>query len=337
MSGQALDTSVVSLDLHRKRILVTGGAGFLGSHIVDRLSRSGCSRISTPRRAEFDLTRSEAVRSLFENLRPELVIHCAGLVGGILANKQSPGRFFYENAIMGIQIVEACRTYGVEKVVVLGTICAYPKWTPVPFNEDNLWDGYPDETNAPYGIAKKMLLVQCQAYRSQYGTNAIFLMPSNLYGPRDNFSLTSSHVIPALIRKFVEAKEEGDREIRLWGTGDPTRDFLFVEDAAEAVVAATELYNGFEPVNIGTGQEISIRTVAATIAELVGFAGELSWDATYPNGQQRRCLDVTRAEREFGFRTQTSLQQGLRATIDWYLSHRERSELAGRSLDPKEF
>jgi GDP-L-fucose synthase len=306
------------LDLVSKRVLVTGGAGFLGSHIVERLRLAGCREVVAPRRRQFDLTRADAVERLFNQYKPEVVIHGAATVGGIGANKENPGLFFYENAIMGIQLIEACRLHGVEKTVVLGTICAYPKFTPVPFREEALWDGYPEETNAPYGVAKKALLVQCQAYREQYGMSAIFLLPVNLYGPRDNFDLKSSHVIPALIRKCVEAKERGANEIILWGDGSPTREFLYVDDAAEAVVRATELYNGGEPVNIGSGLEISIKDLAQKIARLTGFTGQIVWDASKPNGQPRRCLDVTRAAREFGFTAGTPFDAGLQATIQWY-------------------
>jgi len=296
----------LSLNLPSKRILVTGGAGFLGSCVVRRLRAMGCANVAAPRRSEFDLTSADAVRCLFETARPEFVIHAAAAVGGIGANRSNPGRFFYENAIMGIQVIEACRRYAVEKAVVLGTICAYPKFTPVPFREEALWDGYPEETNAPYGIAKKALLAQCQAYRAQYGMNAIFLLPVNLYGPGDNFDPESSHVIPALIRKCLEAQARGDKSITLW-----------VEDAAEAIVLAAQRYNGAEPVNIGSGGEISIRDLAALIARLSGFTGGIEWDISLPNGQPRRCLDVTRALREFGFRAGTSLEDGLRATIAW--------------------
>jgi GDP-L-fucose synthase len=310
----------MSIDLTSKRILITGGGGFLGSHIVERLRRQGCRQVSTPHRKEFDLTRAADIDGLFESLRPEIVIHAAATVGGIGANRENPGRFFYENAIMGIQTIEACRRFRVEKTVVLGTICAYPKFTPVPFREETLWDGYPEETNAPYGIAKKALLVQCQAYRAQYGMNAVFLLPVNLYGPRDNFDPDSSHVIPALIRKCLEARERRAPEIVLWGDGSPTREFLYVDDAAEAVVAATERYDSAEPVNIGSGQEISIRHLAERIAAVTGFDGQVVWDTTKPNGQPRRCLDVTRAEREFGFRASTTLDDGLKATVEWYLA-----------------
>jgi GDP-L-fucose synthase len=312
---------VPKLDLTSKRILVTGGGGFLGRHIVERLRQRSCSSLYWPRRREFDLTRSEAIQRLFEEARPEVVIHAAATVGGIGANRANPGLFFYENAIMGIQLIEACRQFGVEKTVVLGTICAYPKFTPVPFREEDLWQGYPEETNAPYGIAKKALLVQCQAYRDQYGMNAVFLLPVNLYGPHDNFDLSASHVIPALIRKCFEAKDRGDAEVVLWGDGTPTREFLYVDDAAEAIVKATESYNGAAPVNLGSGQEISIHDLAAKIAALTGFNGRLIWDATKPNGQPRRCLDVRRATEEFGFTSSTSLDSGLRTTIDWYRNH----------------
>ena len=307
-------------NLKSKRILVTGGAGFLGSHLVERLRQLGCSQIAVPRVEEYDLTRERDIERLFLEFHPELVIHLAALVGGIGANRDNPGRFFYANAVMGIQLIEACRRHGVEKTVVLGTICAYPKFTPVPFREETLWDGYPEETNAPYGIAKKALLVQCQAYRQQYGMNAVYLLPVNLYGPRDNFDPDSSHVIPALIRKCVEARQRGDGAITLWGDGSPTREFLYVADAAEAIVAAAESYDGADPVNIGSGAEISIRDLADRIARLTGFTGRIAWDVTKPNGQPRRCLDVSRAEREFGFRAHTSLDAGLKATVDWYLA-----------------
>jgi GDP-L-fucose synthase len=306
------------MDLSAKRILVTGGAGFLGSYIVERLARLGAQEIAAPRRRDYDLTRADAVERLFRECRPQVAIHAAAAVGGIGANRSNPGRFFYENAIMGIQVVEACRRYEVEKTVVLGTICSYPKFTPVPFREEDLWEGYPEETNAPYGIAKKALLVQCQAYREQYGMNAVFLLPVNLYGPRDNFDPQSSHVIPALIRKCLEAVREGAGEIVLWGDGSPTREFLYVEDAAEGIVRATERYNGAAPVNLGSGMEISIGELARKIAELTGFGGRIVWDTSQPNGQPRRSLDVSRAERELGFRASTGLDEGLRATIAWW-------------------
>jgi GDP-L-fucose synthase len=306
------------LDLADKRILLTGGGGFLGGHIKRALAEAGARQIVAPRRCEFDLTRAADIQRLFEQVRPQVMIHAAAVVGGIGANMLEPGRFFFENAIMGVQLIEAARQYAVEKAVVLGTICAYPKFTPIPFQEDDLWNGYPEETNAPYGIAKKALLVQCQSYRQQYGMNAIFLLPVNLYGPYDNFDPQSSHVIPALIRKCVEARAADAREIVLWGDGTPTREFLYAADAARGIVLATQCYDKPEPVNLGSGREISIRDLAECIARLTGFTGAIRWDTTKPNGQPRRCLDVTRAEREFGFRATTEFEQGLAETIAWY-------------------
>jgi len=308
------------LDLTNKRVVVTGGAGFLGRHVVENLRRRGCQSIFVPRRAEFDLTRPADIERLFREQQPEVLIHLAATVGGIGANAAQPGRFFYENALMGIQLIEAARRFAVEKTVIIGTICAYPKLTPVPFREEDLWNGYPEPTNAPYGLAKKMLLVQCQAYRAQYGMNAIYLLPVNLYGPGDNFDLETGHVIPALIRKCTEAVEQGADEIVLWGDGAPTREFLYVTDAAEAIAAATEKYDKGEPVNLGSGEEISIRELAAKIASLTGFRGRIRWDTSRPNGQPRRRLDVSRAEKEFGFRAKIKLDEGLHRTVDWYLS-----------------
>lgn len=310
------------MELTGKRILVTGGGGFLGSHLLEALRAAGADKICAPRRRECDLTDAGQIDQLFSSFCPEVVIHAAAVVGGIGANRAQPGRFFYENAIMGIQLIEAARRFGVEKTVVLGTICAYPKFTPVPFREEDLWIGYPEETNAPYGIAKKALLVQCQTYREQYGMNAVFLLPVNLYGPRDNFDLDTSHVIPALIRKCIEAREARCEEVELWGDGTPTREFIYVKDAAEAIVTATAQYDGAEPVNIGSGQEISIKALAEKIAVLTGFRGRFRWNTSQPNGQPRRCLDTTRAEREFGFRASTALDQGLHETIAWYFANR---------------
>jgi GDP-L-fucose synthase len=295
------------------RVLVTGGAGFLGSHVVERLRARG-DEVAVPRRAEFDLTRYDDAERLLAQARPELVVHLAAEVGGIGANRANPGRYWYANLTMGAHVLELSRLHGVAKLVVAGTVCAYPKFTPVPFHEDELWNGYPEETNAPYGVAKKSVLVGAQAYREQYGLDAVFLLPANLYGPRDNFDLETSHVIPALVRKMLESRDE----VVLWGDGSPTREFLYVEDAAEAFVLAAERYDGPEPVNLGTGAEISIRELAETIAELTGFEGDIVWDASMPNGQPRRSLDASRAAELFGFRARTSLRDGLERTIAWY-------------------
>jgi GDP-L-fucose synthase len=299
------------------RVLVTGGAGFLGSHVVERLQADGAD-VFVARRAEYELTDAANVRRLFADAQPELVIHLAAEVGGIGANRENPGRYWYANLIMGAHVLEQSRLAGVGKIVLMGTICAYPKFAPVPFQEVELWNGYPEETNAPYGIAKKTLLVGAQGYRRQYAMNAIYLLPVNLYGPRDNFDLETSHVIPALIRKMLDAQERGDDEIVLWGDGSPTREFLYVDDCAEAIVLAAQRYDGEDPVNLGTGEEISIRELAELIGELTGFSGRITWDTTKPNGQPRRKLDVTAAEERFGFRARTPLRDGLRRTIEWY-------------------
>jgi GDP-L-fucose synthase len=299
------------------RVLVTGGGGFLGSHLVERLVAEGLDPF-VARRREYDLTREDDAVRLFDDVRPELVFHLAAEVGGIGANRASPGRYWYANLVMGANVLEQARLHGVGKTVLLGTICAYPKFTPVPFSEDDLWNGYPEETNAPYGVAKKALLVGAQAYREQYGTNAVYLLPVNLYGPRDNFDLETSHVIPALIRKMVDARERGNEEIVLWGDGSPTREFLYVDDCVEALWLAAERYDGAEPVNVGSGEEIAIRDLAELIAELTGFEGEIVWDRSKPNGQPRRNIDVSRAERLFDFRATTTLPGGLERTIVWY-------------------
>lgn len=309
------------MELASKRICVTGGGGFLGSFLVEELERRGCEQIFVPRQAQYDLTTVDGVNRMFLDARPEVLFHLAAVVGGIGANKDNPGSFFYANAMMGIQLIEQARLQGVEKTIVAGTICAYPKFAPIPFREDTLWDGYPEETNAPYGIAKKALLVQCQAYREQYGMNAIYLLPVNLYGPRDNFDLHSSHVIPALIRKCLEAKESGAQEMVCWGDGSPTREFLYAPDAAKGLVLAAERYDSPEPVNLGSGREISIKELSETIARLCGFNGKIVWDTSKPNGQPRRKLDVSRARDHFGFEAGTTFEDGLRETIDWYCNH----------------
>jgi GDP-L-fucose synthase len=305
-----------------RRVLLTGGGGFLGSHLRARIEREQPAALLAPRRSELDLLDASRVREYLETHRPNLIVHAAAVVGGIAANADSPGRFFYENALMGIQLIEEARRAQIEKFVCLGTICAYPKFTPVPFREDELWNGYPEETNAPYGIAKKALLVQLQAYRQEYGFNGIFLLPVNLYGPGDNFDLHTSHVIPAMIRKFLEAKERGASEVVLWGDGTPTREFLYAEDAADGVILATEHYDSAEPVNLGSGEELPIATLADIIARKTGYEGRVIWDPTRPNGQPRRGLDVTRAAERFGFRAKTKLDEGLGKTIDWFLGHR---------------
>ena len=305
-----------------RRVCVTGGAGFLGSFVTEKLRQRGAHEIFIPRYPEYDLVQPQDVERLLDDARPDVILHLAAHVGGIGANRLHPAEFFYDNLMMGVQLMHQAWKRGVEKFVAIGTVCAYPKYTPVPFREDDLWNGYPEETNAPYGLAKKMLLVQAQAYRQQYGFNAIFLLPVNLYGPRDNFDLESSHVIPALIRKCIEAQESGQKTVEVWGDGSPTREFLYVEDAAEGILLATERYNGPEPVNLGSGFEISIRDLAELIRRLTGFEGELVWDTSKPNGQPRRALDISRAEKYFGFRARTNFEEGLRRTIEWYRKNR---------------
>ena len=308
--------------LAKKRILVTGGNGFLGRYVVGKLKQQGCKDVFIPRSKDYNLVEMEAVRKVYRDAQPDIVIHLAGIVGGIGANMNNPGSFFYKNLMMGVQMIEEGRIFGVEKFVALGTICAYPKFAPVPFNEEDLWDGYPEETNAPYGLAKKMLLVQSQAYRQQYGFNSIYLLPVNLYGPGDNFDPESSHVIPALIKKVFDAIDRGEKHIDVWGTGKATREFLYVEDAAEGIALATKNYSKPEPVNLGSGFEISIRELAEMICAFIGFDGELLWDTSKPDGQPKRCLDVTRARKEFGFEAKTDFKEGLRRTIDWYEANR---------------
>ena len=318
----------MSYDLRNKRILVTGGAGFLGKQVVERLEERGCGEIFVPRSKDYNLVDMEAVKRLYRDAKPDIVIHLAAKVGGIGANMQNPATFFYENLMMGVQLIEQGRLSALEKFVTIGTICAYPKFAPVPFKEENLWDGYPEETNAPYGLAKKMLLVQSQAYRQQYGFNAIYLLQVNLYGPGDNFNPEYSHVIPALIRKVFDAKAKGEKKIVAWGSGRATREFLYVEDAAEGIVLATEKYNKPDPVNLGAGFEISIKDLAELICELAGFHGRIEWDTSKPDGQPRRRLDTSRAEKEFGFRARTDFRQGLKKTIEWYARERPQGDIA---------
>jgi GDP-L-fucose synthase len=305
-----------------RRVMVTGGSGFLGTAVVDRLRQAGGTQLFVPRSSEYDLRTRDGIARALADGRPNLIIHLAAVVGGIGANRANPGRFFYENAIMGIELMEQARIAGVEKFVGVGTVCSYPKFTPVPFHEDDLWNGYPEETNAPYGLAKKMLLVQGQAYRDQYGFNAIHLLPVNLYGPGDNFNPASSHVIPALIRKCVEARDRRDPFIEVWGTGRASREFLYVDDAAEGIVLASEKYDDGDPVNLGVGAEITIRDLVELLARLTGFEGELRWDATKPDGQPRRALDTSRARERFGFAAGTSFEIGLRRTVEWYEASR---------------
>ena len=301
-----------------RQVCITGGAGFLGSYLTEKLHQRGAADIFIPHIEDYDLVKPGDIKRMYDDAQPDLVIHLAALAGGIGANRSRPADFFYINLMMGVQLMHEAWLRGIEKFVAIGTICAYPKFTPLPFMEDNLWNGYPEETNAPYGLAKKMLLVQAQAYREQYGFNGIYLLPVNLYGPRDNFNLETSHVIPALIRKFIEAQERGDEKVILWGDGSPTREFLYAGDAAEGILLAAEKYNDSEPINLGSGMEISIRDLAQHIARLIGYEGEFVWDTSKPNGQPRRALDVRRAEANFGFRAQMPFEEGLRRTIDWY-------------------
>jgi GDP-L-fucose synthase len=301
------------------KFVVTGGAGFLGSAVVRALHERGAQQIYVPRSKDYDLRQHEAVLDLLNDQRPDVIIHMAAVVGGIGANRERPAEFFYDNLMMGVQLLHESYQAGVKKFVTIGTVCAYPKFTPIPFHETSIWDGYPEETNAPYGLAKKMLLVQGQAYRQQYEFNSIYLLPTNLYGPGDNFDLQTSHVIPALIRKCLEAQTRGDKQMIAWGTGSPTREFLYVDDAAEGILLATERYTGTEPINLGSGMEISIRDLTELIAEMTGFQGEIVWDSTKPDGQPRRALDVSRAQQEFGFQASTDFRAGIKRTVEWYL------------------
>ena len=305
-----------------RRVVVTGGAGFLGGYITEGLRKRGCRNILVPKIEDYDLVRAGDITRMYEDMRPDIVIHLAAVVGGIGANREHPGEFFYKNLIMGVQLIEQGRLRGIEKFVAIGTVCAYPKHTPVPFKEEDLWCGYPEETNAPYGLAKKMLLVQSQAYRREYGFNSIFLLPVNLYGPGDNFNVQTSHVIPALIKKCVDAIDGGQDYIECWGSGNVSREFVYAADAAEGILLATEKYNSAEPVNIGSGCEIRIRELAEKIAKLTGFDGEIWWDSSKPDGQPRRCLDVSRARECFGFEAKMPFDEGLKATIDWYRASR---------------
>ena len=317
-----------------KRVVVTGGAGFLGSFVVEQLRARGAGDIIVPRSRDYDLVDMAGVRKLYDDARPDLVIHLAAQVGGIGANRKNPGKYFYDNLMMGVQLIEEGRRRGLKKLVATGTICAYPKFAPVPFREEDLWNGYLEETNAPYGLAKKMLLVQSQAYREQYGMNSVVLFPVNLYGPRDNFDLHTSHVIPAMIRKFVSARQRGDRQVELWGDGSPTREFLYVEDAAEGILLAAEKYDSSEPVNLGSGQEISIRDLAAFIANATGFTGTFVWDTTKPNGQPRRSLDVSRAKARFGFVARTPFSLGIAQTVKYYEAHQREIDAGGAPVAP---
>ena len=305
-----------------RRIVVTGGAGFLGGYVNEGLRKRGCKNILVPKIEDYDLVNISDIIRMYEDMKPDIVIHLAAVVGGIGANREHPGEFFYKNLMMGVQLIEQARLRNIKKFVAIGTVCAYPKFTPVPFKEDDIWNGYPEETNAPYGLAKKMLLVQSQSYRAEFGFNSIFLLPVNLYGPGDNFDPVSSHVIPALIKKCVDAIDRGADYIDCWGTGNVSREFIYAADAAEGILLATERYNGSEPVNIGAGFEITIKELAEKIAELAGFTGEFRWDSSKPDGQPRRRLDVSRAKKYFGFEAKTPFDEGLKATIDWYRKHK---------------
>ena len=312
----------MSTFFENRRVVVTGGAGFLGGYVIERLQKRGCKNILVPKIEDYDLVSINDISRMYDDMKPDVVIHLAAVVGGIGANREHPGEFFYKNLMMGVQLIEQGRLRNIEKFVAIGTVCAYPKFTPVPFKEENIWNGYPEETNAPYGLAKKMLLVQSQSYRAEYGFNSIFLLPVNLYGPGDNFNPASSHVIPALIKKCVDAIDSDADYIDCWGTGSASREFIYVADAAEGILLATEQYNGPEPVNIGAGFEITIKELAEKIVELTGFTGEIRWDSSKPDGQPRRRLDVSKANKYFGFKAKTLFDEGLKTTIDWYRKHK---------------
>jgi GDP-L-fucose synthase len=320
----------MSTFFENRRVVVTGGAGFLGGYVTERLQKRGCKNILVPKIEDYDLVNIDDIIRMYEAMKPDIVIHLAAVVGGIGANRAHPGEFFYKNLMMGVQLIEQSRLRNIEKFVAIGTVCAYPKFTPVPFKEEDLWNGYPEETNAPYGLAKKMLLVQSQAYRAEYGFNSIFLLPVNLYGPGDNFDPASSHVIPALIKKCVDAVESGADYIDCWGTGSASREFIYVADAAEGILLATEHYNGPEPVNIGAGFEMTIKELAEKIVELTGFTGEIRWDNSKPDGQPRRRLDVSKAKKYFGFEAKTPFDEGLKATIDWYRKHNNEYRISNK-------
>jgi len=320
----------MSTFFENRRVVVTGGAGFLGGYVTEGLQKRGCKNILVPKIEDYDLVSIDDIIRMYEDMKPDIVIHLAAVVGGIGANREHPGEFFYKNLMMGVQLIEQGRLRNIEKFVAIGTVCAYPKFTPVPFKEENIWNGYPEETNAPYGLAKKMLLVQSQSYRAEYGFNSIFLLPVNLYGPGDNFDPASSHVIPALIKKCVDAIESGADYIDCWGTGSASREFIYVADAAEGILLATEQYNGPEPVNIGAGFEITIKELAEKIVELTGFTGEIRWDSSRPDGQPRRRLDVSKANKYFGFKAKTPFDKGLKATIDWYRKHKNEYRISNK-------
>jgi len=320
----------MSTFFENRRVVVTGGAGFLGGYVTERLQKRGCKNIFVPKIEEYDLVDIDDIIRMYEDMKPDIVIHLAAVVGGIGANRAHPGEFFYKNLMMGVQLIEQGRLRNIEKFVAIGTVCAYPKFTPVPFKEENIWNGYPEETNAPYGLAKKMLLVQSQSYRAEYGFNSIFLLPVNLYGPGDNFDPASSHVIPALIKKCVDAIDSGADYIDCWGTGSASREFIYVADAAEGILLATEHYNGPEPVNIGAGFEITIKELAEKIVELTGFTGEIRWDSSKPDGQPRRRLDVSKANKYFGFKAKTPFDEGLKMTIDWYRKHKNEYRISNK-------